>query len=155
MGNRIIATDDQMMAEAAVRMKSIGFPQEYIDNFLDKSIVEVFMDGKIDRMSDEEIDKRVYESVEDYNGGYPWAMIKEDLGPCIWREGGWGVDVVYYVLFVSTDMEEWEKERQELAALEPTMMHYRFCSQLYPDETDIKLVKKMIRINENGAIELA
>lgn len=148
MDKKAIATDEQMMAEAAVRMKRIGFPQKYIDEFLSASDVKVFLNGVVDE-SDEDLDRFAYESVESFNGGYPWAMIKE-----ISKNQEYDEVVEYHILFVSTDAESWEKEREELAAMEPTMFHYQYISRLYPDETDIRLVKRAIQVKEDGAISL-
>ena len=76
-------------------------------------------------------------------------MIKE-----ISQDQEYGEVVEYHILFVSTDAESWEKEREELAAMEPTMSHYQYISRLYPDETDIRLVKRAIQVKEDGAISL-
>ena len=38
--------------------------------------------------------------------------------------------------------------------MEPTMFHYQYISRLYPDETDIRLVKRAIQVKEDGAISL-
>lgn len=146
------ATEDQMIAEAASRMKSIGLPKEFIDVFVDGTYVKVFnnLDGSV-VTDDSDVDRWAFESVDNFNGGYPWAIIKEDLSdfPSI------DARVEYHVLFVSEDSDNWEKERKELSDMEPTLFHCYFDNELYPDHTDKKLVKKRIRLTEKGTVVLA
>ena len=146
------ATEDQMIAEGAFRMKSVGLPQEFIDVFVNGTNVKVFdnVDGSL-VTDDSDLDRWAFESVDIFNGGYPWAIIKEDISEFPRIEAR----VEYHILFVSEDSSNWEKERNELSEMEPTLFHCFFDAELYPNHIDPKLIKRKIRLTEKRTIVLA
>ena len=146
------ATEDQMIAEGAFRMKSVGLPQEVIDVFVNGTYVKVFdnVNGSL-VTDDSDLDRWAFESVDNFNGGYPFAIIKEDISDFPSIEAR----VEYHILFVSEDPDNWERERKELSEMEPTLFHCIYDRDFYPHETDNKLVRRKIRLTENGTIVLA
>lgn len=147
MDKTIKATDPQMIEEAIIRMKSIGFPQSYIDAFATRNDIWTFEAPGGEPHLYDEWENSFRCSFEDSFGGYAWAIIKEES--IIEDER----DEIYYFLYVSPDPEEWEKEREELAAMKPTM--YRSIYHYYSEETETDFVKKAIRYTKEGALVFA
>ncbi len=71
---------------------------------------------------------------------YGWALLKEEYQDV--SDDGVSSGYEFYLLLVSENPEDWERERSELATMEPTMFHYRIDDALYPNQTEEALVKK-------------
>ena len=151
MENMNKATEEQMKAEAACRMKTVGIPQSYIDSFILKNEIQTFFSpsGDLEEVDGMEGDNGWERYVDKY-GGYPWGIIREESQDA---PGSWWLD--FYTLFVSEDPGEWEKERKELLAMEPTLFRVGYNPAMYPDEVVEEFTKKKIRLTEKGAIVLA
>ena len=146
------ATDQQMIEEAVFRMKTLGFPQQYIDEFKEGFLHTFLSPSGKDRLMDEYENDVIRDAYEHHYNGYTWALIKNE---------GTGLDTEmrewdeYYVLFVSDDHLNWEKERQELFEMEPTMFLVSY--PIMPDPYTFvgEFVKKKIRLTEDVILVLA
>lgn len=105
-----------MIEEAVFRMKSIRFPQSYIDAFVKNNDIRRFITPSGESDVIDEWEDNILSSYERPYGGYPWGIIKEESS--IYDQDR--IDI-YYILYVSPDPDQWIKEREELAAMEPTM----------------------------------
>ena len=150
MDTVIKATEEQLIAEAALRMKNLGLPQRFIDGLVEGTDFQIFdaYDGSI-YSEDTDIDTFVIESDDKYKG-YPWALIKDVCNSP--EYGDPGAD--YFLLFVSDDPSQWERERRELAEMEPTVFYCHYSRFLYPDETNCNLFRKKIRLTAEGHLAL-
>jgi len=139
MKNTIKATDAQMIAEAADRMKFLGFPSEQVEAFLTENEIRAFNpDGSSEPI--DEWENEVLGFYENHYSGYPWALIK------IGESDNTDVDMYceYYILFVSPNKDEWEQERKDLSEMKPTMYYVEYYSGTYPEGMVRELRKKMI-----------
>ena len=140
-----------MIAEAAYRMKIAGLPQSFIDSFIIDNNIQAYFSpsGEIDENDQDGKDDGWDRYVDEY-GGYPWGIIEEGsqdaYGNC-WLD--------FYILFVSEDPQEWEKEREELQAMEPTMFRVGYDPIRYPDDVEEEFIRKKIRLTDKGTIVLA
>lgn len=148
MDNKTKATDPQMIDEAIFRMKSIGFPQSYIDAFAANNDIRTFVAPSGEPHIYDEWENGIRCSFEDKFGGYAWAIIKEESSICEPDR----VDA-YYMLYVSPDPEEWEKEREELAAMKPTM--YRVIYHYSTEEEENGFIQKALCLTTEGALVFA
>ena len=147
MDNKTKATDPQMIDEAIFRMKSIGFPQSYIDSFAADNDIQTFVAPKGEPHVYDEWENEIRCSFEDKSGSYVWAIIKEESS--IFDSDR--VDTFYF-LYVSPDTEEWEKERKELVAMKPAM--YRVIYHYSTEEEEKEFIQKPIRLTEDGSLVL-
>lgn len=144
------ATEEQMIAEAAYRMRIAGLPQSHIDSFIKDNIIQAFISPSGDiKESDRDGDDGWDRYVDEY-GGYPWGIIEEGSQDA--NGNGW---LDFYILFVSEDPQEWEKEREELLAMEPTMFRVGYNPTRYPDDVEEEFIRKKIRLTEKGTVVLA
>jgi hypothetical protein len=146
---KIKATDPQMIDEAIFRMKSIGLPQSYIDAFAMNNDIRTYLSPGGGSNVCDEWENGILGFYETPYHGYPWGIIKEESGLLAFDP--W---VAYHILYVSPEPENWDKERAELAALEPTVFSISYPLNLYPDEMTIVFEKKKIRLSEDGSIVL-
>lgn len=145
------ATHNQMIAEAVERMKFIGLPPSYIDAFESDWTIPTFYSPEGDDAGYVGDDVLGFFLKE--NHGEAWAVLIDPSD----TEGG---IIKRYILFVSNNPNNWEKEREELAAMNPTVCLVRedfekaISTNLYsPSEYLTKeLVKIRIRITERGAL---
>ena len=146
------ASDEQMISEALLRMESIGLSEECRNRLSKENRFPVFLapDGELADI-DEEEDLMVWESDNMYHG-YGWALLKEEYNYVSEDDVSSGFE--FHLLFVSENPEDWERERAELAKMEPTLFHYRIDRDLYPDHTEEALVKKKIRVTACGGLAL-
>lgn len=145
------ATDQQMIDEAAYRMRTLGLSEIYIEDFIN-SFPHVFItpSGEEHLMDGDEDNIRDYYE-RPYNG-YTWTMIIKEAEPRCGGEPDW---FDYYILFVSDDPDNWEIERKELFAMEPTMYLVSYPNRLDgEDEMIQEFVKKKIRLTEQGSLVL-
>ena len=143
---------EEMRAEAVARMKMIGLPQSQIEAFRDRNVITVHRYRKCatEDCSGEEADTvRRLEAVSEWR---VWAIMKNVEGG-EWCGHDYGSIQDYHYLYVSNDPALWTKEREELAAMQPTMYHSHACYLqmgdpskriIYRDE----YVKKIICIHE-------
>lgn len=91
--------------EASKRMEKIGFPEWMIGEFRNRGIVAVTeTDGSVRPMSMKEISLiRAFENEHDAIA-YHVVKSKTNLG------------IMYSILYVSTEMEEWEYDMEDLEA---------------------------------------
>ncbi len=74
MDNKTKATDFQMIDEAIFRMKSIGYPQSYIDSFSTDNDIQTFVAPKGEPHVYDEWENEIRCSFEDKSGSYVWAI---------------------------------------------------------------------------------
>ena len=148
MENSTKATNAQMIAEAAERMKFLGFPAEQVEAFLRDNEIRAFSPGG----SSEPIDdweNQVLGFYEDHYGGFPWALIKIDKSDDMSND----MYCEYYIFFVSPNPEKWEQERKDLAEMEPTMYYVEYYSSTYPEGMVQEFRKRMVsRVKQGLAI---
>ena len=152
MKSIVKAGDEQMINEALLRMQRLGLSEECRNRISKENRFPVFLapDGILSDI-DEEVDLTVWESDNLYHG-YGWALLKDEYQDVSDNFVSSGYE--FYLLFVSENPEDWERERAELAMMEPTMLHYRIDRVLYPNQTEEALVKKKIRITACGGLAL-
>lgn len=148
MDKKITTTIEEMKAEAAVRMKSIGIPQEYIDGYLAQDDIRTYdsSDGSSDIIS--ELDDYVVSIYEKRFKGVVWSVIKDEYQS---EEGFSCYD--YYLLFVSPDKDKWEEERRDLASMCPQVyfLTYYDTDTIPPIEND-EIKNCRIRLTENHGL---
>lgn len=152
MKSIVKAGEEQMINEALLRMERLGLSEECRNRISKENRFPVFLapDGKLSDV-EEEADLQVWENGDLYHG-YGWALLKEEYQDL--HGDGVSSGYEFHLLFVSENPEDWERERAELATMEPTMFHYRIDRALYPDQTEEALVKKKIRITACGGLAL-
>ena len=148
MDNKTKASDPQMIEEAIFRMKSIGFPQSYIDSFATDNDIQTFVAPKGEPHVYDELENEIRCSFEDKFGGYAWAIIKDESSLFDHDR----VDT-YYILYVSPYPEEWKKEREELAAMKSTM--YRVIYHYSTEEQEKEFIQRSLHLTSEGALVLA
>ena len=148
MDNKTKATDPQMIEEAILRMRSLGFPQAYIDAFSTDNDIYTFVAPSREPHVYDEWENGLRCSFEDSFGGYVWAIIKEESSP--FESGRFDT---YYFLYVSPDPEDWEKEREELAAMKPSL--YKVTYDYSMEEKETEYINHAVRVTEGGRLVLA
>lgn len=143
------ATHNQMIAEAVERMKLIGLHPSYIEAFESDWTIPTFYTPEGDDAGYVGDDVLGFFLKE--NHGEARAVIT-DLSD---TEGG---IIKNYILFVSDNPDNWEKEREELAAMNPTVCLIRedFKKEIStnPARPAEYLMKELIKIKitERGAL---
>lgn len=146
------ATHNQMIAEAIERMKIVGLQPSYIKTFESEWIIPAFYSPE---GNGADVGDDVLRFFMKASYGEAWAVIIDPSD----TEGG---IIKRYILFVSNNPDNWEKEREELAAMNPTVclikedfkkaisMNPARPSEYLTDE----LVRMNIRVTNTGAIVL-
>ena len=140
MDNTVLATNEQMKAEAINRMKLLGLKEEYIDAFADDKACEIttfwskWVKGFAPYCIEDEEEKAIVE-FEKSNPGLAWAVIHD-----ITNEEGEDWDG-YYILFVSEDTQKWEDERKALLAGTPVVYYKTVSSESNTVRTGLDTIK--------------
>ena len=140
MEKAVLASNEQMKAEAVKRMTLIGLKKEYIDAFTSEDGCEIttfwtkgikgFMPYCIE---DEELDAVM--EYEKANPGLVWAVIHD-----LTNEDGEDWDC-FYILYVGNDSRKWEEERKVLQAGTPVAFYKAVSSETYTENTGFEAIK--------------
>lgn len=148
MNTKNTASDQEMKKEGAERMKLLGLPQSFINEFLSDNQVRSFHSPEGTSQPIDEWEDQVLGFYDQHYGGYPWGLIKE----IALTEEGHKI-LSYYILFVSDDPEQWQTERKGLTDMEPTVYMVKYDELTYPDSIVEGFTKKrIVRIGDGFRI---
>ena len=118
MEKKIVATNEQMKAEAIHRMKLIGLKEEYIEAFSSDEACEIttYWSENVEGFSPYCIEDEEEKAIVEFENNHPdlvWAVIHDMVFECGEDWDG------FYLLLVSDDPGKWEQEREALTSGKP------------------------------------